>query len=375
MKFCLLTNFPIQYLEDIYSSRPDLQKADFKTLSAQLALSNPAGAQLWAQPLMDAGHRVDFIVANDQVSQGAWLAERLPDFKPRAAASAASEVVIEQLRKFKPEVLCVFDPLTFDDAFLRQLKVRPRWIVGYTADISPKQGSMDAYDLFLTPCASCAQKAQRHGVRNARVFGVAFSRAAAEAVFQTPESIDVLFCGQWPTKDGKRRQLIECLAEGAARADRPFKLALHLNVPAGEVIPPNIAPFVHRWHEGRERWKAIRRAAISVADVLDEDAVPMGVYKSTGIGTLTFTEARPSLAGVFRANEEVVTYEDLADLMAKIDKFLENRQARIRIAKAGQERSLTAFSIEARVAELIAMVEGEPPSVAPSTRPWWQFWG
>ena len=374
MKFCLLTSFPASYLEDFYLACPELGSADFKALSSRLAVSFPEGAQQWAQPLMDAGHRVQVIIANDRVSQRAWLAEKLPDFKPTSAANETQEVVIEQLRKLKPDVLCIFDPLTFDDAFIKQLKGRPKWIVGYAAELSPNQGTLRGYDLFLTPCASCAESAQHFGVRDARVFEAAFSRAAAEEVFQTSETIDVFFCGPWPAKDGKRTKLIECLAQSAARKDRPFNLALHLETPVGAVVSPTMAPFIRSVEIGRERWKSIRGSAIVVADVLEEDVVPMSVYESTGIGALTFTEDRPCLSDVFKPNEEVVAYKDLAELVSKIDLFLQRSDDRLRIAKAGQERCLTAFSIEARVAEFVEMVAGEPPTALSSARPWWRFW-
>jgi len=83
----------------------------------------------------------------------------------------------------------------------------------------------------------------------------------------------------------------------------------------------------------------------------------MRLYEATGVGALLVTEARQNLAELFEPGDEVVAYEDEDDLVEKLRHYLADDQERIRVAEAGQARTLGEHTYANRIGELAAMLE------------------
>jgi spore maturation protein CgeB len=92
-------------------------------------------------------------------------------------------------------------------------------------------------------------------------------------------------------------------------------------------------------------------------DIADGYANNMRLYEATGVGALLVTEARRNLAELFEPGGEVVAYEDESDLVEKLRHYLADDGERMRVAAAGQARTLREHTYANRIGELAAMLE------------------
>jgi len=377
MKFCQLLTYPEAHLRNLRAAQPGLADATFKAQSAALAADAPDATVLWAPTLAGAGHDAHFIVANDSISQHRWTAEKLADFTPPEGDMPAQQIVIEQLRKLKVDVLCIGDPLSFDARFIRRLKKRPRWIVGCATRLADSQADWSGFDLMLSPHEACVRQAWKFGAGDARLFRPGFPRPVAEAVFQEPKTLDVVYCGSWVPGEAEHHQRITTLAQAAARHDRPLRLGLHLGVFEGAALPPLVRELNQGPRFGLERYRVLTSAKITVVEepaAALGPSLPPGVFEGTGVGTCTLMEENGKLSEFFKPGGEVVTYRGPAELVAKLDELLAAEERRNTIAIAGQERCLTSHSMEARMEVLVSMLEGKPGGLPATMRRWRHRW-
>ncbi|OAI57037.1 hypothetical protein AYO49_03010 [Verrucomicrobiaceae bacterium SCGC AG-212-N21] len=375
MKFCQLLNHTPTQLAAFYAERPSLQELPFKHLTRELAADMPHATADWTETLVAAGHEVRLIVANDAISQQLWLSEKVEGSSIEKPVGDATQLVAEQLRKIKPDVLCVFEPASFDRRFMAHLKRKPDKVIGWTHALAPAGTDLRDYDLILSPYEACVRQAWRLGAKDARLLAPGFPRSTAEAVCAEPLTHDVVYCGTWRGSSGAATdELVTALVDSALSAERPFVLSLHLEVPAGVSLPPAVAKLHQPPVSGMARYRAISRARVHVVEPTDPalgPVLPLAALEGVGLGVCTLAPAASALAGVFDAGKEIATYASPADLKKQILELLREDGLRRRLARDGQERCLTQRRIEPRANELVKLLEEKPQPLKAALRRAW----
>src|SRR6185312_8684095 len=77
------------------------------------------------------------------------------------------------------------------------------------------------------------------------------------------------------------------------------------------------------------------------------------LYEATGMGALLLNDSKRDLAELFTPGAELVAYDCPEDCVAKAENLLNNDSERIRIAAAGQRRTLNCHNYVIRTAELV----------------------
>jgi spore maturation protein CgeB len=83
----------------------------------------------------------------------------------------------------------------------------------------------------------------------------------------------------------------------------------------------------------------------------------MRLFEATGVGAAVVTEAAPNLYEMFEAEVEMATYSSGEELVAKVRALLDDDEARVRLAAAGQRRTLAEHTYADRMRELSALLE------------------
>jgi spore maturation protein CgeB len=83
----------------------------------------------------------------------------------------------------------------------------------------------------------------------------------------------------------------------------------------------------------------------------------MRLYEATGCGALLITDAKRNLDDHFRVGAEVVAYRDEEEAVALVEQYLDDDEARERIARAGQQRTLYEHTYAQRMRELVPILE------------------
>jgi spore maturation protein CgeB len=92
-------------------------------------------------------------------------------------------------------------------------------------------------------------------------------------------------------------------------------------------------------------------------DVAEGQANNMRLYEATGSGALLVTDRARMLDELFDPGAEVVAYADEDDLVQQVTRLMADDESRLRIAEAGQARTLAEHSYRDRMRELEAMLE------------------
>ena len=82
-----------------------------------------------------------------------------------------------------------------------------------------------------------------------------------------------------------------------------------------------------------------------------------GPVRGNGVGTMLLTDDGKNLSELFRRAEEVVSYANEDDAARALRRFVENKDERLRIAEAGQARTLNEHTYARRIPELVELLE------------------
>jgi spore maturation protein CgeB len=102
-------------------------------------------------------------------------------------------------------------------------------------------------------------------------------------------------------------------------------------------------------------YRVLARSRIVVnrhGDIAEGFANNMRLFEATGMGALLLTEEATNLGELFVPGQEVETYADADELVAKIRALLADEDRRAAIAAAGQRRTLDDHTYARRMVEL-----------------------
>ncbi len=88
------------------------------------------------------------------------------------------------------------------------------------------------------------------------------------------------------------------------------------------------------------------------------DDINYRTFETTGCRTLLLTNYTPGLEKLFNIGEEIVTYDNNADLDDKINYYLNNESDRIKIETAGWKRAKKDHTYDNRAQKLIDIING-----------------
>jgi spore maturation protein CgeB len=137
-------------------------------------------------------------------------------------------------------------------------------------------------------------------------------------------------------------------------------------------LPPDAFAAVFRVGElkGAAYREAIWRSRINLAFVTrsNRDQVAHKSFEITACGGFLLAERTPEHLACFREDEEAVFFSDFEECRAKIDRYLNDEPARVRIAAAGQRRAHSSGydndsvlrRLLGRAAELLASRDAKP---------------
>lgn len=78
----------------------------------------------------------------------------------------------------------------------------------------------------------------------------------------------------------------------------------------------------------------------------------MRMFEATGMGACLLTDAKEENAMLFEVDKEIVTYSDMGEFQDKVKWLVENPAQAIKIAKAGQKKTLQVHSYRNKALKL-----------------------
>jgi len=359
--FLQIHTFYPAYLEQFYAKRPALRGQDFATMIKALEADAFSANHMLTPYLGALGYDCQLIVANDPVSQGRWAAQHgLPN------GIGMMEVVRQQVETYRPEVLYLSEPISFDTRFLQTLSYQPRLVLGWRGALASPDTRWNGFDVMLSGLSGIRELALKLGAAHATHFFPGHPNWINPQLNGIEPQVDVLFTGQWTIgQHEKRNQQLLALAEAAGHPDAPFSLALHLSGQT-QGVPESLAPYVRPPVYGMEMYRTLASARIVVdgradhwmfdpatgkpVDVGRGETVNMRLFEVTGAGRFLITERFDNLSDYFEPGLEVETFSSREELVDKIRYYLAHPDKLEAIARRGKERCRRDYAMEWRAA-------------------------
>lgn len=113
---------------------------------------------------------------------------------------------------------------------------------------------------------------------------------------------------------------------------------------------------------GFEMYQLLSKAKITFnihGEVAEKCAGNIRLFEATGVGTCLVTDWKDNITDLFEPGKEVITYKTIEECIEKVKWLIENPEERDKIAKAGQQKTLTMHSVEARAKMLNEIINKE----------------
>jgi len=369
MRFLQVNLFYDAYLRSLDHHRNGCRDLTFDQQQRLLWEDGFSACYYFAEGMAGLGHETMMVVANDRISQEAWQRENRAEVGPPVISGPTGAwgqalppdllaILLAQIRKFDPDVLFFQDPISLDSRFLALLPKRPKLVVAWRASEVPKKTDWSDFDLLVSSHTPSLRAAKARGARWQEFLQPGFPERLARAVEGAPKCREVAFCGQLSHLHRRRTELLTSLAMDQLGPGRPY--GLHFAVNTDGKTPAGVAMHAIAPVYGKEMHKFIRSAQICLnihAELAERTGGNMRVFEVTGSGSFLLTDMGRIDHELFRPGQEIETFRDLGELRQKIRFYMENPEARERIARAGQQKCLREFSLQKAAAHLEILLE------------------
>lgn len=315
----------------------------------------------YSKNLAALGHEGTEIVANCLALQRRWAQEHdrvplplrfLPESGayPRGVGRWSEEIVMAQVRAYKPDVVHVQDPLGISPRLFRELKAVARFVTAQIASYFPFIEPLKKFDLVLSSLPNYVEQFRAHGIR-AGYLGLGFDATILDRVERT-DIHPVVFVGGVSGAHPIRNRLLERVA-----AEVPLEWWGY----GADTLPPSSALRSRyrgqAWGVDAYRALASGRICINRHEAIAGDyANNMRLYEATGVGTLLITDEKRNLADLFMPGIEVVVYRSDDELIEQVRHYMMHEQEARAIAAAGQRRTLATHTYRHRMQRFVELV-------------------
>lgn len=278
---------------------------------------------------------------------------RLPVVGPwLASLPGLVDIAVAQVEAAKPDVLYCQDLSFFPPETIARLRRSVRLVVGQNASPLPPENFLRSYDLILTSFPHAVPRLRSLGI-GSEYFRLAFEPRVLDRLGPAAKDMGATFVGGISRHHGKALSTLEYLAAntpieffgyGAERLDSTSSIKTKHH---GEV-----------W--GLEMYRALARSRVTLnrhIDTAENNANNMRLYEATGVGTMLITDRKDNLQELFDVGKEVVAYSSPEEAAELIRYYLDHPDEAAAIAQAGQARTLREHTFEARMRELVPVLE------------------
>jgi spore maturation protein CgeB len=371
MRFVIANHAYDEFLEWLYKGRPQLAGQAFATQLSAYYETMFASSDFYAHALGSLGHEVHEFVVNNLHAQRTWLKEHKTSsfnrwldqmrgrngfgvFGPKSNHSSSFDMLLEQIRLVRPDVLYNQSVYAFDDDQLCALKAHTGLLVGEHAAMSlPETINYRLYDLIVSSFPPTIDWLQARGVK-AELNRLAFDPRVLSLVPEKLRDIQVSFVGSFLPIHSSRLELVEAVVAQVPKTVVNGSVATDIS--SSSPLAGRIGPAL--W--GRDMYALLGRSLVTLNHHgnVPPFANNMRLYEATGMGCLLITDQKDNLHEMFEPEREVVTYRDAAECVDKVRYYLDarNRAACRAIALAGQKRTLRDHTYRARMEHLVDLI-------------------
>ncbi len=386
-----------QHWLQLYGEHPELDTQSWVEQQATINHHWFGFPHAWKDALEPLGYEVLEVLANVEMVQKTWAAER--DFA-YDDATWKYDILKGQILEFQPEILFVADMFQFSPEWIQAVRASCpsiRLVVGWCGGPWPNDALFNAYDFTLSCVPEIVELLNGRGHHTFHLNHAFDPRILDRLDTSHPPTIDFSFIGNinrnnqfHVARDVTLERLVADINveiftlalyaddRFSTNARRLAKVQLfqllqrlkHIGVPTQRVerlplfksvarltdaphraINPRLKPFMQPPRFGIPMFQTLRDSKATFNSHIDlsaNSASNMRLFEATGVGTCLVTDHKTNLHDLFEPDYEVLTYRSSEECTEKVKWLLAHPQQREAIAKAGQARTLKDHTIDKR---------------------------
>jgi ubiquinone/menaquinone biosynthesis C-methylase UbiE len=336
----IVHTFYEKFLQSHYQNSPALDRAPYAVQLKALHDTCFGDSDFYSRGLREAGCDAHDIVVNCAPLQQAWAREQ-------GVAATGWQLVVEQLRRYAPQVVYVHDMAAVPQQVLSVARELGAMIVGQIACEPSREIPFASYDIVVSSFPHFVDAFRKAGLTS-YYQPLAFDRRMLDLVGMRPyeaRDIEVSFVGGISSAHHHGTVLLEQLARST-----PLQI---WGYGAEHLAPGSVGASRHRgevW--GTQMFDLLSRSKITVnrhSEAAAHNANNMRLFEATGAGALLITDYKANLHELFELEREVVSYRSVEECIEKIRYYQAHPEEAARIAAAGQHRTLTQHSYSRRM--------------------------
>jgi spore maturation protein CgeB len=360
-----------RFLRAHYEANPPLAEQSYDEQLASLLGECFGTFDAYSRAFRALRHEAQDVVANCEPLQLAWAREHGAARWTRQLLGVARHlrggparrrllrrIAVAQIEAADPDVVYMQETWFFHPRVLDRLRARGHLVVGQIATTPPNADLLRRFDLLVSSLPHLVERFRGLGI-DAEYLPLAFDRVVMERAARRRQSLD-------PT--GARPQPVTFVGglDSHRRVAVLERLCEHTDLSVwgygAEAVRPS-SPILPRYRGqawGLDMYTVLGQSRITInmhRAYAEGFANALRMFEATGAGALLFTEEAPNLPELFQPGSEAIAYSGPDDLVDKIHHHLEHDAERLRIAAAGQARTLATHTYEQRIAELAGMLE------------------
>lgn len=272
-----------------------------------------------------------------------------------------NEVFLAQVRRFRPDMLLVQLQTPLAAGVIRAAREHCRLVIAQLASRFPAYLDLfGVYDLILSAFPHYVRFFNECGLRSAYLplaFEPVFLERCRERYGEVTEpTYGAVFIGSVSDMHAERLRWLTALAEsGLVEIWLSFDRGL-----AVDALPAVLRERAHPPVYGLAMYDIYRRARIGLnahPEIAGPYAAILRLFEITGSGCLLVTDDRVNLADLFLPGQEVVTYRDVDECLARLEYYLAHPDEAAAIARRGQERTYREHLFSHRAARILELAQ------------------
>ena len=388
-RFQKFTTVYPDFISQFLNDNADYGSLSYSELYERFVASHYGWANYYAKNLNKLGVEAKDLFVDIEPLQKAWAKEHGVEY---SRDNWQREIMLAQVKSFRPDVLYLQDLYYFDASFRKQLRDmcgKRLLMIGWQAAPIQDYAVLRDLDVVLTCAPHFAEFLKQAGA-NGVLFLHAFESSILSALRPAPRNLDFTFIGSFVLRNGfhhdryamvqtlfestplevwgyvsvdhtpsKSRRLLAKAAAVANRlpaADKLKKLrnGFASNAPRQSVAQEDDLVLHNKFHQpvfGLRYYEIMASSKVtfnSHIDCAEQYAGNMRLFEATGAGACLVTDRKHNLAEMFEPEVEVVTYGSVEECAEKVRYLLEHDSEREAIGAAGQRRVLRDHTFEKR---------------------------
>lgn len=377
IRFFLASNQYAAFLDQFYKKHPEHTQWSYAEHFRKQMNYYVGWGDLWQRHLPSDRYVVMQVQVNDKLLQTKWAKENGISFHEN---SWMIDILKAQVKTFTPDVYFAHDT-HYISPEIRQDIIREipsiKLVLGWDGIAMLDEKRFAGCDIVLS-CSPFIAQAYSDMGKKGYLFRYAFEPELLNHLPERSSTIHPLsFAGSLTLGKGGHHYRLEVL--GALAKKLPLEVWLSsFNKPdqiyfiknlwrkcrAGEWS--QVASILKLWQRnqgevfGVDMFAVIRQSGVTInthIDVARNQAANIRLFEATGCGACLVTDFKDNLSDYFEEDKEVIAYRNAAECVEKVTYLLEHPAEAEAVAKAGQKRTLTAYTYQRRVLEFADYLE------------------